>query len=97
MNEIFFFINFFSSIFFRQFFFLIFFLIFLLFFRAPISDRSEVSTCFAKVQSYESGLSDLGLNEVTNKNLKKLLLSMLSVNPKNRPSIGLVQIALNFC
>ena len=80
---------------------LIFFLFFsffiFTFFRAPISDRSEVSTCFAKVQSYEAGQSDLGLNEVTNKNLKKLLSSMLSVNPKNRPSIGLVQIALNFC
>ena len=94
MNEIFFFINFFS---FSSIFFSYFFIIFLLFFRAPISDRSEVSTCFAKVQSYETGQSDLGLNEVTNKNLKKLLLSMLSVNPKNRPSIGLVQIALNFC
>lgn len=56
-----------------------------------------MSTCFAKVRSYEAGVSDLGLSEVTNSNLKKLLTSMLTVNPKNRPSIGIVQIALNFC
>lgn len=65
--------------------------------RAPISDRSEVNTCFAKIRSYESGATDLGLSEVTNTNLKNLLTSMLSINPKKRPGIGVVQIALNFC
>ena len=64
---------------------------------APISDRSEVNTCFTKVRSYEAGKSDLGLSEITNTNLKKLLTSMLSIKPKDRPSIGMVQIALNFC
>lgn len=65
--------------------------------RAPISDRSDVNICFAKVRSFEAGVSDLGLSEIKNSNLNKLLKSMLNVNPKNRPSIGMVQIALNFC
>lgn len=64
---------------------------------APISDRSDVNICFAKVRSFESGVSDLGLSEIKNSNLNKLIKSMLNVDPKNRPSIGMVQIALNFC
>jgi hypothetical protein len=56
-----------------------------------------MNSCVKKIKEYQAGKSDLGLSEVTNDNLKKLLTSMLNLDAKKRPSIGMVQLALNFC
>ena len=49
------------------------------------------------LEQYMTGKNDLGLSQVTNENLRKLLTSMLDINPKKRPNILTVMILLNFC
>ena len=64
--------------------------------RAPIVDRADVKGCIQKLSSYVRREDDLGLNEVDDLLLKRLLQSMLAVDPSRRPGINFVLSSLYF-
>jgi serine/threonine protein kinase len=64
--------------------------------RAPIVANSDLRRAVAAVAAFVDGTSDLGLGEVEQGRLKSLLVSMLDVDPKRRPSILQVQAQLLF-
>jgi hypothetical protein len=65
--------------------------------RAPIVDRPDVRGCVTRLRDFEEGKTDLGLSEVTDGRLRSLLASMLDIDPRKRPNVLAVQLALNFC
>lgn len=65
-------------------------------FRAPIVDRLDVNGSVQKLSRYISGEDDLGLSQVTDLRLKRLLQSMMAVDPSRRPKINFVLASLYF-
>ena len=63
--------------------------------KAPLTDRpGDVRAALAAVQRYVDGDTDLGLPQIAEPATRRLLSSMLSVNPRQRPSILVVVAAL---
>merc|ERR1719223_741457 len=62
--------------------------------RAPIVSTSDLRGAVAVMQRCLDGTTDLGLSEVKDGQLQKLLRSMLSLDPKKRPTIQNVLLSL---
>jgi serine/threonine protein kinase len=63
--------------------------------RAPIVDRPDIQKSLSKLEKFEEGKDDLGLSEITDKKLQRLVASMLSKNSLLRPNIVAIQLALS--
>ena len=64
--------------------------------RPPLVSNTDLKKALSVIEAYIAGDSDLGLSDVKDAQLQKLLRSMLNVNPTNRPSVQNVLRSLYF-
>ena len=60
----------------------------------PVLGGSDLKKSFATLDLYVAGENDLGLSEVKDAGVRRLLEKMLSIDPSKRPSISQVQRAI---
>jgi hypothetical protein len=58
--------------------------------------RTDVGACLNRLQAYKDGKTDLGLGEVDDPKLKKILTAMLDKNPTKRPSVQFIALSQYF-
>lgn len=62
--------------------------------RSPVVSGADVRGAVQALQAYSCGSNDLGISDVDDKLLRRLLKSMLNISPEKRPNIGAVLSSL---